>query len=240
MRETANVIAPRGGGIRFGTAVLRNRPAMLVIAGYTFHSWEVLGMWAWAPAFLAACFNGDGIRPDARGGSRRERERAASRDRDCRRARSGRARGSTRAHHRDARDGHREHRLFPGLRVAAPHAGRVGHGGRPTLQLHRARRLTGLFHRDHRGRGARLPRVRPGPAVDHGLRRRRDRAARVRSNPRLVRGAYCRSVGLVVRKPGDPGAGAGASVIALHAAPEAAVLRRQPVSQSTGVSVSAQ
>jgi MFS family permease len=29
---------------------------MLVIAGYTFHSWELLGMWAWTPAFLAACF----------------------------------------------------------------------------------------------------------------------------------------------------------------------------------------
>jgi MFS family permease len=33
--------------------VLRNRPAMLVIWAYTFHSWEVLGMWAWMPAFLA-------------------------------------------------------------------------------------------------------------------------------------------------------------------------------------------
>ena len=36
--------------------MLKNRPAMLVIAGYTFHSWELLGMWAWTPAFLAACF----------------------------------------------------------------------------------------------------------------------------------------------------------------------------------------
>jgi MFS family permease len=26
------------------------------IAGYTFHSWELLGMWAWTPTFLAACF----------------------------------------------------------------------------------------------------------------------------------------------------------------------------------------
>jgi MFS family permease len=33
--------------------VLRNRPAMLVIWAYTFHSWELLGMWAWMPAFLA-------------------------------------------------------------------------------------------------------------------------------------------------------------------------------------------
>ena len=56
MRDTPNVVTPRGGGQRFAGAVLRNRPAMLVIAGYTFHSWELLGMWAWTPAFLAACF----------------------------------------------------------------------------------------------------------------------------------------------------------------------------------------
>jgi MFS family permease len=34
--------------------VLRNRAAMLAIGAYTFHSWELLGMWAWIPAFLAA------------------------------------------------------------------------------------------------------------------------------------------------------------------------------------------
>jgi MFS family permease len=33
---------------------LKNRAAMLIMAGYTFHSWEVLGMWGWTPAFLAA------------------------------------------------------------------------------------------------------------------------------------------------------------------------------------------
>jgi len=54
--STANIIPPRATGQRFGAEVLRNRPAMLVIAGYTFHSWELLGMWAWTPAFLAACF----------------------------------------------------------------------------------------------------------------------------------------------------------------------------------------
>ena len=56
VRSTANVVTPRAGGQRFGGEVLKNRPAMLVIAGYTFHSWELLGMWAWMPAFLAACF----------------------------------------------------------------------------------------------------------------------------------------------------------------------------------------
>jgi len=55
-RSTANIISQRAGGPRFGTAVLKNRPAMLVISCYTFHSWELLGMWAWTPAFLAVCF----------------------------------------------------------------------------------------------------------------------------------------------------------------------------------------
>ena len=32
----------------------RNRAALLIMTGYMFHSWEVLGMWAWTPAFLTA------------------------------------------------------------------------------------------------------------------------------------------------------------------------------------------
>lgn len=55
-RTSPNIVPPRAGSQRFGGEVLRNRPAMLVIAGYTFHSWELLGMWAWTPTFLAACF----------------------------------------------------------------------------------------------------------------------------------------------------------------------------------------
>ena len=54
--HASNIVASRAREQRFGGAVLKNRPAMLVIAGYTFHSWELLGMWAWTPAFLAACF----------------------------------------------------------------------------------------------------------------------------------------------------------------------------------------
>jgi MFS family permease len=56
LRSTPNVITARAHGQRFTSAVLKNRPAMLVISGYTWHSWELLGMWAWTPAFLAACF----------------------------------------------------------------------------------------------------------------------------------------------------------------------------------------
>ncbi len=56
IRDTPNRVASRAAGERFTGAVLLNRPAMLVITGYTCHSWEILGMWAWTPAFLAACF----------------------------------------------------------------------------------------------------------------------------------------------------------------------------------------
>ena len=56
LRDTPNLVVPRGAGQRLTSAVLRNRPAMVVITGYTCHSWEILGMWVWTPAFLAACF----------------------------------------------------------------------------------------------------------------------------------------------------------------------------------------
>ena len=32
----------------------RNKPAKLAIGSYTLHCWELLGMWAWLPAFLVA------------------------------------------------------------------------------------------------------------------------------------------------------------------------------------------
>lgn len=57
LRATPNVIPqllPGGSGGGLWRAVIANKPAMLVIAGYTFHSWELLGMYAWLPAFLTA------------------------------------------------------------------------------------------------------------------------------------------------------------------------------------------
>lgn len=56
LRETPNVIHARHPESGFGTAVVKNPRAMRLMAGYTFHSWELLGMWAWVPAFLAAAF----------------------------------------------------------------------------------------------------------------------------------------------------------------------------------------
>ena len=57
MRATPNVVHPRPAGhtvLAAIPAVLRNRKGMLSVWGYTFHSWELLGLWAWLPAFLTA------------------------------------------------------------------------------------------------------------------------------------------------------------------------------------------
>ncbi len=56
LRDSPNIVhaAPAGQGAGPSLReVLRNRPAMLLNWAYTFHSWELLGMWAWLPAFLA-------------------------------------------------------------------------------------------------------------------------------------------------------------------------------------------
>ena len=40
---------------KFSKEVLGNKPAMLLIGGYTCHNWELQGMRAWTPAFLFSC-----------------------------------------------------------------------------------------------------------------------------------------------------------------------------------------
>ncbi len=57
LRNTPNTVHARPvGESLLGSlpAVLRNRRGMLSIWGYSFHNWELLGMWAWLPAFLSA------------------------------------------------------------------------------------------------------------------------------------------------------------------------------------------
>lgn len=41
--------------------LIRNRAAQLMVAGYTFHAWELLGMWAWTPAFLTVVLGTHGL-----------------------------------------------------------------------------------------------------------------------------------------------------------------------------------
>lgn len=56
LKDTPNWRHPRLPGHGPGSAlrqVLANRPVMLAIWGYVFHAWELLGLWAWLPAFLS-------------------------------------------------------------------------------------------------------------------------------------------------------------------------------------------
>ncbi len=57
LRATPNVVHPRATGHAAEKPVrviLANKPAMQVTWAYTFHSWEMLGLKAWMPAFLSA------------------------------------------------------------------------------------------------------------------------------------------------------------------------------------------
>jgi MFS family permease len=66
LRGTPNVVHPRPAGeslLASVPAVLHNRRGMLSIWGYTFHNWELLGMWAWLPAFLTAVLLVHGASP---------------------------------------------------------------------------------------------------------------------------------------------------------------------------------
>ena len=53
VRDEPHLAQPTAPAVQRMREVLRNRPAMKVIWAYTFHSWELLGVWAWMPAFLA-------------------------------------------------------------------------------------------------------------------------------------------------------------------------------------------
>ena len=57
LKGTPNTVHPRPAGeslLAAVPAVWRNRRGMLSIWSYTFHNWELLGLWAWLPAFLTA------------------------------------------------------------------------------------------------------------------------------------------------------------------------------------------
>ena len=55
LASTPNKVFPRSKEQSFSKEVLRKKSAVLFIAAYVLHSWELLGMWAWTPAFLSAC-----------------------------------------------------------------------------------------------------------------------------------------------------------------------------------------
>lgn len=56
LRGLPNRVHERPPRARLAGEVAGNRGARLLIGGYVAHNWELLGMWAWLPAFLAAGF----------------------------------------------------------------------------------------------------------------------------------------------------------------------------------------
>ena len=58
LRGTRNLVHASGysNPLRALAQVWCNKPAMLAIWAYVFHSWELLGMWAWLPTYLGVVF----------------------------------------------------------------------------------------------------------------------------------------------------------------------------------------
>lgn len=64
LRDRLNLTSPRSRrGWAASLRFLTDRRSALLTAGYTAHCWELLGMWAWLPAFLAVALAG----PDGSG-----------------------------------------------------------------------------------------------------------------------------------------------------------------------------
>lgn len=58
---TPTRIHARAADAGFASEVLKNPGALLLMGAYTCHSWELLGMWAWTPAFLSAALMREGV-----------------------------------------------------------------------------------------------------------------------------------------------------------------------------------
>ena len=67
LQQTKNLVHARPAGeplLASLPAVWHNRRGMLSIWGYSFHNWELLGLWAWLPAFLTAALLLNGSSPE--------------------------------------------------------------------------------------------------------------------------------------------------------------------------------
>lgn len=70
LRGTSNVVhrrIARAETCQSLVQALTSRHSILLTLGYTAHAWELLGMWAWTPTFLAAAFRSNGVTGSAMG-----------------------------------------------------------------------------------------------------------------------------------------------------------------------------
>jgi hypothetical protein len=177
LRDVPNVVhaLPDGHGTRSRIGeVLKNKPAMLSIWGYTFHAWELLGLWAWLPAFLAAASAAGGSGGHAGGQPGRHADRADLPGGGGRQRAWRLALRSPRPHRGDAGHGPGQPGLLVQLwlddgRADVPAGGRCG-----VLQRHRRRRLLDSLDDADRTHRPALPRRGLLAALAARLRRRRD------------------------------------------------------------------
>ena len=67
-RRVPRVAAAAAPRFSVDTGLGGNRAGQFMVAGYVFHSWELLGMWAWTPAFMAAVLVAHGAAPERSAG----------------------------------------------------------------------------------------------------------------------------------------------------------------------------
>ncbi len=207
LRHTVVPVAERRDGRRFTREVLGNRPAMLLIWGYSFHNWELQGMWSWTPAFMAACM----------GAARTVGVQAASSAANIVALfhvvgliasfsigslsdRFGRARS-------DAGGGLGKHDLLLYLRMDTWIPSVRHHRDRLNIRPFLPWRFPGPLRRSYRGDGAFLPGGSPRFAVPRGFRRCRHCASGVRRGPGLEqpsrrRTETLRGMGLGIQRAG--------------------------------------
>lgn len=64
LTHTSNIVHRRSTRAQATESLVRaltSRRSVLLTIGYTAHGWELLGMWAWTPTFLAAAFHSSGV-----------------------------------------------------------------------------------------------------------------------------------------------------------------------------------
>lgn len=61
LKHTPNIIHDQSAGSSLREVLKNGRNVRYLMAGYTFHCWELLGMWSWTPAFLAASIALSGV-----------------------------------------------------------------------------------------------------------------------------------------------------------------------------------
>lgn len=61
LAPVTNRIHPRPAETKLTDELIHNRDTRLLFSGYVAHSWELLGMWAWIPAFLGAALAIQGV-----------------------------------------------------------------------------------------------------------------------------------------------------------------------------------